>query len=139
MSTFAASRRLPKEVLQPQTQFSLEAQHVREKYSNSSWQIGEHSDDYVALDYLNDAARAFWLPRFLHYVTNEAPPSTYHLEVLLFRLSDPKFSKPVISIYDAVEIAFVRRYLEWLERDSGFLTGSTLRGKDFAVATAMWG
>lgn len=133
-----AMRKLPTDILRPQPQFNLEAQQVAEKYSNISRQIGEGNIDHVALDYMNDEARAFWLPRFLEYVMTDAPSDSYHLEYLLFKLEDVEFSHPLLLALDPSEKHLVRHYLIWLQTESGFLDGSNSRRDSWLSATKLW-
>ena len=134
-------RFLPHDILDPSwsSRPTLEALRIREKYSHPDADIGENELDYVAILYMNTAATLFWLPNQIRYLTTCAPKDSYHFEVMLLRLSDPKFSNPLITAASTEEKRLVLEFLSWLETNTNFLTGSELRRCDFDRATEMWG
>jgi len=131
-------RRLPKNVLRLDEAPNMEAMDVQRKYSNPAAQIGEKNVDFVALNYLNDEAVAFWLPKLLDYVENSAPPDSYHLEEILFKLADENFCRRLKTKLKSRELNAVSAYLRWLKLKSNFLSGSRLRAKDCEKAIVLW-
>lgn len=118
---------------------TLEALRVQEKYADPKAVIGENELDYIALRYMNPEAALFWLPRLVSYATVNAPKDSYHFEALLFNLSEAKFSAPLISEATDDEKRIIETFLNWLETETDFLTGSSLRQNDLNTAKRMWG
>lgn len=131
-------RTVPQKILKETNRLSVEALRVQEKYSDPLAQIGEKELDYVALNYMNAEATLFWLPRLLNYLTSLAPKDSYHFEVTLFRLSDAEFSRPLIALARPEENRCVVDFLNWLDGETDFLTGSNLRRRDFDRAVQLW-
>ena len=132
-------RTLPREILQVTDGPNIEALRVKQRYSDPISEIGEKELDYVALNYMNVEAAMFWLPRVIEYLTSRAPRDSYHFEVMLFRLSTPEFSSPLIVLATTEEKKYVTSFLTWLDAETDFLTESKLRRLDFDRAVRLWG
>ena len=113
------NRKLPRYILNtpPNPYKHWEGQYVLDKYSNPDAVIGEDNVDHVALLFMNVEAQLYWLPKFLEYLEKQKSYDSFLYDAMLFRLSDTKFSQPLLKVATKQEVKRVRAYLDWYEAE----------------------
>lgn len=131
-------RLLPTHVLTSESVRSSDGAAVQKKFSDPHALIMEENTDYAAISLMNDAAIWHWLPKFIQYLKESAEADSYHFEVMLFNLSNAKLSHRLRKAARESELEMVCNFLYWLKSHTGFLSKSSLRNRDFAIAVNIW-
>lgn len=130
---------VPKFVLAPGLSvIDYEASDVQTLYSNGGYSIQEESTDYVALNYMNEAAIRYWMPRFVDYVINRAPRHSLHCDILLGKFASEDFYRILTEPVDPTLVEAASSFLAWFRNQRELVEGSDMRQRLLATALKMW-
>lgn len=115
-----------------------EEKTVFEKFSNPASTFGEENTDYVAMGYMSYPAAAYWLPRLLSYLRNDAPEDSFHFESVLQKLANNDWSSRLQDALSEDEKHDVFKFLEWLKGQPFMVKSPALRAAAHAYAMEMW-
>ncbi|NJO55449.1 MAG: hypothetical protein HC834_02810 [Rhodospirillales bacterium] len=115
---------------------------VQRKFSDPAAEFSDDSlagADTVAFHFMTPDAAAWWLPRYLRFVAEQAASNSNHHTHIEGLLTSPRFLSSVRPLLSDKENMEVKAYIEWCDRSLSSPVSRRVHEESLRTMKLLWG